>query len=229
MSQAVPVITSAGLASIWNETQDGFNAKITHLGVGLAGYTPNADQESLQQEVGRWEIIDGEQINDTQLYLYTQINNEGIDTSLVDDDGGFWIREIGFYLEDGTLFAVHSVGESGAPEAYKSASTVLDIDYQLVLDAVPAGSVTVINSGIRYNPEMITLLADTVSALGNSNIRYMSTVDAMSVLKNEFAENKEQTDEFMANITLAIGNSNARYTQVVDDLSEVKEELLSLQ
>lgn len=163
MSQISPVITSAGLGSIWNATQDGFEAKITHVGVGLSGYTPSHEQESLQQEVGRFPVIDGGKVNDNQLYIYSQIDNEGLDASLLDENGGFWIKEIGFYLEDGTLFAVHSVGESGVPEAYKSQSTALDINYQLALDAIPSGSVTVVNTGVRFDPSMRKSMAELLS------------------------------------------------------------------
>lgn len=203
MSQTVPVITSAGLAALLSRDQSGFSATITHVGVGLAGYTPNSSVASLQDEVGRWPIIDGENINESQLYLYAQITNDGADPSLLDEDGGFWIREIGFYLEDGTLFAVHSVGPEGKPVAYKSDTTILDIDYQIVLDAVPAGSVTVINTGIRFNPEMTAMMANIITALGSSTIRYIETIDALSDLKN--SHNQE------------VLKREARIEQVIED------------
>lgn len=51
------------------------------------------------------------------------------------------MRGIGFYLSDGTLFAVYS--HPTQPIAYKSAESVFVHAYDLLLTAVPAGSVSI--------------------------------------------------------------------------------------
>lgn len=52
MSTALqPVITKAGLAAIFNATNSGFSAEITHIVVGTGNYTPSNEQKTLRNQV----------------------------------------------------------------------------------------------------------------------------------------------------------------------------------
>ena len=113
-----PVITNKGLAAVFNSQNDGVAAKITHIGLGSNGRTASKNEISLTSEVDRISIADGERIDDYQIHL----------TALADGDNEFWIKEIGFFLEDGTMLAVWS---STTPLAYKSSQLLYILFPQL--------------------------------------------------------------------------------------------------
>ncbi|HHG4777640.1 TPA: phage tail protein [Pseudomonas aeruginosa] len=138
MTALIPIITTKGLAAVWNAQNDGMAAKITHIALGSNGYTPNKGQLSLQAEKARYPIADGQRVTDTQIHV----------TALADDAREFWVKEVGFYLENGTLFAVWSAAE---PLAYKSAAVPLLLGFDLALEALPANSVTVVGTGANLS------------------------------------------------------------------------------
>lgn len=138
MTALIPVITTKGLAAAWTADNTGVAAKITHIALGSNGYSPSKGQISLQAEKKRYAIADGQRVGDTQIHV----------TALADDPSEFWVKEVGFYLEDGTLFAVWSAAN---PLAYKSALVPLLLGFDLVLDALPAGSITVVSTGANLS------------------------------------------------------------------------------
>lgn len=130
----IPVITNKGLAAVFNAQNDGVSAKITHIGLGQHGRTPSKNELALVSEKMRIPIADGERVSDHQIHL----------TALADDEKEFWVKEVGFFLEDGTMLAVWS---STQPLAYKSAMVPLLLGFDLALEALPAQSVTVEGTG----------------------------------------------------------------------------------
>ncbi|RXJ70597.1 hypothetical protein CS022_22720 [Veronia nyctiphanis] len=85
------------------------------------------------------------------------------------------MREVGFFLEDGTLFAVYS--EPGKALAYKSPEIDLLLAFDVVLAGVPADSVTIIDRGADLNllvaPELAKMAATHVDHLR----RYLTLKD----------------------------------------------------
>lgn len=138
MTALIPVITTKGLQAVWNAENTGVAAKVTHIALGSNGYNPSKGLISLQAEKKRYQIADGQRVSDTQIHV----------TALADDTAEFWVKEVGFLLEDGTLFAVWS---STGALAYKSALVPLLLAFDLVLDALPAGSVTVVGTGANLS------------------------------------------------------------------------------
>ena len=127
------VITQAGLNKAIDASLQGISFKITHVGVGATGYVPDIEQDSLKNEITRLAISGGKKINSNQIHL----------TALFDGESEIIGREIGFYLEDGTLFAVDS--DPDIIIMYKSGSNgsrALEA-FDLILDSVPADSITV--------------------------------------------------------------------------------------
>lgn len=127
------VITDTGMSKAVNADMQGISLKITHVGVGLNGYEPDSSQTELENEIEVVEIQGGETISPTQVQL----------TALFDGEDEIQGREVGFYLEDGTLFAVES--DPVNVIMYKSGSvgsSALEI-FDIVLDSVPPSSVTV--------------------------------------------------------------------------------------
>lgn len=138
MTSLIPIITTPGLAAVWAADAAGLSAQITHIALGAEGYDPDRAQLALRAEVQRVAIADGQRVSDTQIHV----------TALADGAADYWVKEVGFFLADGTLFAVWS---SGTPMAYKSALVPLLLGFDLVLAALPADSVTVVGTGVNLS------------------------------------------------------------------------------
>lgn len=134
MSKAlIPVITTRGLAAVFNAQNTGLSAEITHIALGDHGRTPSKNEVGLVNERMRIAIADGVRIDDHQIHL----------TGIADGSSEFWVREIGFILADGNMLAVWSDID---PLAYKSAEVPLLLAFDLVLAALPANSVNIIGT-----------------------------------------------------------------------------------
>ncbi|HGY3554939.1 TPA: phage tail protein [Pseudomonas putida] len=169
MSTALqPQITKAGLAAIWNATSTGLSAEISHIGLGSAGYTPSADQKILRAQVVKYPISGGQKLSSTLIHL----------TAVADDAAAFWVREVGFFLSDGTLLAVWS----NATEAltYKSANTELLLAYDLSLEALPANSVTINSTSAGLNLTMAEPITALATAMVAEQLRNLQQGDRIA-------------------------------------------------
>ncbi len=147
-----PVITTAGLAAIFNATSTGVEGEITHIALGDAAYAPTQDATALRSERARYPVAGGSRVSPRQIHV----------TSIAEGDGDFWVREIGFLLGDGTLLAVWS--SDAAPLAYKAPGVELILAYDLLLDALPPDSVTVALSPLGLSLFMAGELAALTAA-----------------------------------------------------------------
>ncbi|MGP9466742.1 phage tail-collar fiber domain-containing protein [Halomonas sp. TP35] len=135
MTALIPTLTHAGLNAVFNAQGDGLQARITHIVLGDDGRAPSPTYTALGNQRRRIAIADGQKTDDRQLHV----------TGVVDGDGPeFWVREVGFQLEDGTLLAIWS---SEQPLAYVSNNVPLLLAFDLRLDALPADSVTIETTG----------------------------------------------------------------------------------
>lgn len=130
------IITTLGLNKAITANQQGLKVKITHVAIGTAGYVPNASMTTLQSEVSRKGISGGKDVAGNQIHL----------TAIFDDAFEITAREIGFFTEDGTLFAIDSSGPTSIL-IHKSKTAKLVQAFDLILDQVPPSSVTVDTSG----------------------------------------------------------------------------------
>jgi hypothetical protein len=137
-----PTITAVGQAAAINAANLSAQIQIEEIGFGTGngsgnGYDPTGAETALQNEVARVKITSGQEVSPMQLRMQAIWN---------DDAASSKINEIGFFLDDGTLFAVWSDNAytNAAPFAYKS----LDVDFvqvtDILLTAVPIGSVTIL-------------------------------------------------------------------------------------
>ncbi len=142
MRPLVPKITDAGLRGLITAQNDGLEARLSHIALGDAngaGYAPAGNETALRNERVRVPIGGGARIAPHELRV----------EALVDSGPSFWVREVGFVLEDGTLFALWS--DPDTPLAYKTAGVPLAIAYYLALQGVPPDSVSVTVSGPTVN------------------------------------------------------------------------------
>ncbi len=130
-----PVITSVGLGAVFNAQNTGFEAAVTEIALGDSAWSPDKTAVGLQSEKRRI-TVSGDRINSSQIHI-TGVE-DGVDLE-------YWVREVGFYLSDGTLLAIWS--DQQHPLAFKANGVDLLLAFDLVLSALPDNSVTVDGSG----------------------------------------------------------------------------------
>lgn len=105
------LLTEIGAAKLANATILGTNLKITQMAVGDGGGTlptPNSQQTQLIGEKRRAGL--------NQLYIDPQNSSQIIAEQIIpENEGGWWIREVGLFDEDGELIAVGNCAESYKP------------------------------------------------------------------------------------------------------------------
>ncbi len=125
------IITTAGLAAAVHASNLGVQYKITHISIGTEGYIPSSGQTALVNEIMRKPITKGSVINQTQLHFETIWNGTE----------EFEGKELGYWLEDGTLFAVDS--RDGDVITYKRKNSVVTEACDLNLSGSGIDSITV--------------------------------------------------------------------------------------
>ncbi|MFD2179539.1 phage tail protein [Veronia pacifica] len=187
-----PVITRAGLNAIFNATSNGFQAKVTHVALGEAAYKPNENRRALDKERSRFPIARGKTVTPTQIHMSVLDNS----------DKSFWVREVGFFLDDGTLFAVYS--EPNKALAYKSPEVDLLLAFELALSGIPADSLTIIDKGAELNILIAPELAKMATAQITMMNRYLT-------LKAHLDEQAKQHTQQLAQIATIQIDSMRRY------------------
>lgn len=125
-----PLLTEAGLAALRNSLLTGVEAVITEIALGDAGSEPNSSVTSLTNELLRAPCFSGGITGKKQVTLAADIPA---------GEPEFFVRELGFFLDDGTLFAYWSHPEQ--PLGYRSQTTPWFFKFILSWD--DASSVTV--------------------------------------------------------------------------------------
>jgi len=179
----MPTILEVGLQALWLTSKDGVAAKITHIALGEAAYTPHQGLVRLQAERARYPIADGKAVSSTQVHL----------TALADGDAEFWVREVGFYLADGTCLAIWS--DPARPLAYKAAGVDLLLAYDLVLSALPPGSVTVQSTGAGLSLAMAEELAALATGQISEMLRGLKHEDKDRVTDRKLVVIRQHLDE----------------------------------
>ena len=141
------LITDAGIAASIQASELGVSYKITHIAMGASGYTPTHNQTSLRDEIVRRPITQGSVPALGQLHFEV----------VFDGDIEYEAREIGYFLEDGTLFAVDSRG--GDIISIKRADTVIIEVFDLTLSGSEINTITVELIGAANATERIAGIA----------------------------------------------------------------------
>ena len=225
-----PVITTAGLNAIFNDQHSGLKSTISQIAIGDAGYTPSADQTELRAEKVRVTARAAREIIPRQLRV----------EALLDGPEELWIREIGFWLDNGVLLAVWS--DPDTPLAYKSASTDLLLALDLAIDALPPDQITVQSSGPDYNMYLADPLAqitaslahqateqlqhrfrseDTFRALEEKDTAIIRQIDALSQrLTNSQRQAETNRLNMLSALTTAVANQATAHLNLLFKLSE---------
>ncbi|WP_051303251.1 phage tail protein [Psychromonas aquimarina] len=161
-------VTQAGLNNAVQASAKGISLQITHVALGTRGYVPHRNMTALQHEIIRVPIAGGANVAGNQVHL----------TALFDSDVEITAYEIGFFLADGTLFAVDSHPSDVLVYKHQSAKVVEAFD--LILDAVPPGSITVNTTGdinLYYAESFAVMAAAQINNMRRSVRAFMRTCD----------------------------------------------------
>lgn len=145
------VITDAGIAASIQAGELGVQYKITHISIGSEGYEPTTSQTELRNEILRKALTRGEQVSLGRLHFET----------VWDGKEEFEGKELGYWLEDGTLFAVDS--RNGEVITYKRADTVVTEAVELNLSASSISNITVELMGSPLATERVAGIAKIAS------------------------------------------------------------------
>ena len=106
------LLTDIGAAKLASAAALGVPLKITHMAVGSGGGvlpTPNAQQTALVAEERRAAL--------NMLYIDPQNSSQIIAEQVIpENEGGWWIREVGLFDDTGALIAVGNCPESYKPQ-----------------------------------------------------------------------------------------------------------------
>ncbi|HGZ7337194.1 phage tail protein [Vibrio parahaemolyticus] len=159
------VITRRGLDAAISAKEKGIKAALKWVSVGDAAYTPNKEQKVLQNELARVEFGEYKDTSGSSIQAAAKFSGPE----------EYAIREIGFWLDDGTLFGVISAPDTTLNYKAKNAHCIQP--FTLNLSDLPSDSITVI-----VGTENLNILIDAEFA-----IMAKSQVDTMHLaIKHEF-------------------------------------------
>lgn len=183
------ILTNQGAARLANATALGTKLNLTKMAVGDANGklpTPDPAQTALinQQRIAPLNMLTVDPANASQI-IAEQI--------IPENEGGFWIREIGLYDDDGVLIAVANCPETYKPKLAEGSGRTQTIRMILIVSSTTA----------------ITLKIDPSVVLATRQY-----VDDKAI------EVKGYADELMKN-HLSAANPHAQYLQAKNNLSEL--------
>lgn len=144
--------TNAGLAELISAEHQGLRGTIKYIAAGDKSYTPSANQTVLRHECQREEIQEWEELSPTQLRM----------AAVFRGPLEYEVREVGFFLESGTLLAVFS--SDNTLLTYKSANASWLQKFTLDISPLPTSSVTVVVGTENINLLMVEEMLNSACA-----------------------------------------------------------------
>ncbi|WP_223604961.1 phage tail protein [Enterobacter asburiae] len=128
------VLTNVGAAKLANATALGAQVEITQMAVGDGNGalpTPNPAQTALVHEQRRKPLnsLSVDPANDSQI-IAEQV--------IPEDEGGWWIREIGLFDKDGDMIAVANCAETYKPQLQEGSGRVQVVRMILIVSSTAA-------------------------------------------------------------------------------------------
>ncbi|PPX83833.1 phage tail protein, partial [Cronobacter sakazakii] len=128
------ILTSQGAARLANATALGTKLNLTQMAVGDANGalpTPDTAQTKLinQKRIAPLNLLEVDPNNPSQI-IAEQI--------IPENEGGFWIREIGLYDDDGVLIAVANCPETYKPQLQEGSGRTQTIRMVLIVSSTAA-------------------------------------------------------------------------------------------
>lgn len=132
------VTTNMGRNAVALAHATGTSVKVTHIAVGDGSgnpIEPNASMTELVHEVFRGTVNDVVILEDRPGQFTAEL-------IIPQNTGGFFIREVGLFLEDGTLFAVGSTPLTEKPDLSSGAAS--DLIIRMIIRILDAGLIEIL-------------------------------------------------------------------------------------
>lgn len=209
------VTTSRGRQAVLDADIQGLKLRVTHVAAGSAGYQPSASATALRSEFVRAPIAKAEVNKDRyQLNLSAAFTGE--------EEG--WIREIGFFAEDGTLVWLWSSADTAL--GYKSAPTRFLVGLSLTVTDVPLGQIEIVDQGqpleLAVQPiadDSATASAALAAAFTDEGRRGLDRDGRLDALADEIRRIKQQRAQDRLSILGALSERLAAQEGVTNGLA----------
>lgn len=199
------LLTHLGAAKIANATALGTKLNITQMAVGDGGGTlptPDPAQTALRGEKRRAALnslnIDSVNIN--------QIIAEQV---IPENDGGFWIREIGLYDQDNTLIAIANCPETYKPLLQEGSGRTQIVRMILIVNSTEAVTLKIDPSVVLATRQYVDEQIISVKAYADEQInKHIENTNPHSqyLRSSQFlAEIKALGSDAVANVLLNLG------------------------
>ncbi|HDC4429312.1 TPA: phage tail protein [Enterobacter asburiae] len=174
------VLTNVGAAKLANATALGAQVEITQMAVGDGNGvlpTPNPAQTALVHELRRKPL--------NSLSIDPNNANQIIAEQVIpEDEGGWWIREIGLFDKDGDMVAIANCAETYKPQLQEGSGRVQVIRVILIVSST----------------EAVTLKIDPAVVLATR--QYVDQIVSGMLKKSENGADIPDKQEFLQNIGL---------------------------
>ncbi|MCA7832521.1 phage tail protein, partial [Escherichia coli] len=166
------LLTEVGAAKLANATALGVPLKLTHMAVGDGGGTlptPNSKQVALVGEKRRAAL--------NSLSIDPQNASQIIAEQVIpESDGGWWVREIGLFDEDGDLIAVGNCPESYKPQLAEGSGRTQAV--RMVIITSSTNSIT-----LKIDPSVVLATRGYVDNLIETRQQKSDVLTTLSGLK----------------------------------------------
>ena len=168
------ILTSQGAARLANAAALGTKLNLTQMAVGDANGTlptPDPAQTTLinQKRIAPLNMLTVDPLNDSQI-IAEQI--------IPENEGGFWIREIGLYDDDDILIAVANCPETYKPQLQEGSGRTQTIRMILIVSGTPAITLKIDPSVVLATRQYVDERVIEVKAYADSLLAaHLSTSD----------------------------------------------------
>ncbi len=166
------LLTDIGAAKLASAAALGVPLKITHMAVGDGGGalpTPSAQQTALVAEKRRAAL--------NMLYIDPQNSSQIIAEQVIpENEGGWWIREVGLFDETGALIAVGNCPESYKPKLAEGSGRTQTVRMVLITSSTD-------NITLKIDPAVVLATRSYVDNLIETRQKKSDALTALAELK----------------------------------------------
>jgi hypothetical protein len=202
----IPVITEVGRQASFNADVQGLKVNIKYIAIGSGRYEPNKTMTALQDEKLRVPIQSSE-IDKTN-YQIT------LNSIFKDEEKEFWITEIGFFLEDGTLFAIWS--DKTKALSYKSIFSKPIFAFTLKLVDVNIDSINIVDNGLDLKLNYLNEFLLTTGAITKLSLTMMKFHEKLKKSIFDFGKELAETKENLVKSILALRSTYLAREKEID-------------
>ncbi|HEB5015650.1 TPA: phage tail protein [Enterobacter asburiae] len=210
------ILTNQGAARLANAAALGTRLNLTQMAVGDANGvlpTPDPAQTKLinQKRIAPLNLLTVDPANTSQI-IAEQI--------IPENEGGFWIREIGLYDDDGILIAVANCPETYKPELQEGSGRTQTIRMILIVSSTSAITLKIDPSVVlatrQYVDDKVIEVKSYADGLMRAHEQSRNHPDATTTAKGFTQLNSSVTDDRETQsatpkaVKIAMDNANAR-------------------